>query len=101
MEIKLSVENNFDSKYTEHLVTVFYNKNDLPNSLGYFPEKLCIIDFFDLIDNGQVALYSETEKKFVPEIKKEIFDTDFERRIRYYFPDGTRFVDAKTMCKTP
>lgn len=102
MEIKLITENNFDSQYKEYPAVVFYSKDELQESLGYVPSNdLCIIDFFKLIDAGKVAIYSDIENKFVNEINKEIHNNDFEIRVRYYFPDGIRFVDIKTGCRTP
>lgn len=102
LTINLSTENNYDSQHKYPPATIFYNKAELQDYLDdNFRGQLEIPDFWKLMDTGRVAIYSEIEKKFVDEIKREIFDTDFERRIRYYLPDGTRFVDVKTICKTP
>jgi len=95
LAIGLSPKNEYDSQFKQSPAVIYYNKNDLQKS----PEN--IVDLWDLMDAGNVAVYSEIENKIISEIKREVFDTDFERRIRYYLPDGTCFIDMKTMSKTP
>lgn len=92
----------FDSQYKCRSAIIFYNKADLESDTGNFSGQMtCDADFFELLDNGKAAIYSEVENKVVSGIKKEIYDNKFERRIRYRLPDGTCFIDFKTMCKTP
>jgi len=97
--ISLFQKNNFDSQYNCPSATIFYNKSDLQKNDG--SQNLYDADFFDLIDTGRVSIYSKKDSEFVSEIKKEVYDNDLERRIRYYLPDKTCFIDFKTMCKTP
>jgi hypothetical protein len=100
--IKLSLENNYDSHFEYFPVTIFYNRDDLEKCLeNPAPAEIQLFDLFELINAGNVAIYSELGSKMITEIKKEIYDNPLERRVRYYFPDGTRFIDVKTACKTP
>lgn len=100
--IKISTKKKYDSQYSYPPVTIFYNKADLQEWIrDCSEEKLSITKFFNLMDFGKVAVYSQSENKLVSEIKREVYDNDFERRIQYYLPSGIRFVDVKTMCKTP
>lgn len=100
--INLSAGCKFDSQHKCRSAVILYNKSDLESAIGDFSDQMVYdADFFELLDNGKVAVYSEIENKVVLDIKKEVYDNNFERRIRYRLPDGTCFIDFKTMCKTP